>query len=64
MIADVLKEIDPRAEGEIAYALIELLYPLCRDTAVLERAMLWVLNFSGGRHDLLDIAARDCLRAD
>ena len=29
-----------------------------KDTAVLERAMLWVLNFSDGRHDLLDIAAR------
>jgi len=29
-----------------------------KDTAVLERAMLWVLNFSDGRHDLLDIAVR------
>ena len=29
-IADLLKEIDPRAEGEIAYALIEQLYPICR----------------------------------
>jgi aminopeptidase-like protein len=28
--ADLIKEIDPRAEGEIAYALIERLYPLCR----------------------------------
>jgi aminopeptidase-like protein len=29
-VADQLKEIDPRAEGEIAYALIESLYPICR----------------------------------
>src|SRR5260370_2666978 len=29
-IADLLKEIDVRAEGEIAYALIERLYPICR----------------------------------
>jgi aminopeptidase-like protein len=29
-IADLLKEMNPRAEGEIAYALIERLYPLCR----------------------------------
>jgi aminopeptidase-like protein len=29
-----------------------------KDTAVLERAMLWALNFSDGRHDLLDIAVR------
>jgi aminopeptidase-like protein len=29
-IADLVKEIDPRAEGEIAYALIERLYPICR----------------------------------
>jgi aminopeptidase-like protein len=30
LIADLLKEIDPRVEGEIAYALIERLYPICR----------------------------------
>jgi aminopeptidase-like protein len=29
-----------------------------KDAAVLERAMLWVLNFSDGRNDLLDIAIR------
>jgi aminopeptidase-like protein len=29
-IADLLKQMNPRAEGEIAYALIERLYPLCR----------------------------------
>jgi aminopeptidase-like protein len=29
-IADLLKEMNPRAEGEIAYALIGRLYPLCR----------------------------------
>ena len=29
-----------------------------KDTAMLEMAMLWVLNFSDGRHDLLDIAVR------
>src|SRR5258708_11576524 len=29
-IADLLKEIDVGAEGEIPYALIELLYPICR----------------------------------
>src|SRR5260221_2432102 len=30
VVADLLKKIDPRAEGEIAYALIERLYPICR----------------------------------
>ena len=30
LIADLLKEIDPRVEGETAYALIERLYPICR----------------------------------
>src|SRR5258707_15611877 len=29
-IADLLKEIDFREEGRIAYALIERLYPVCR----------------------------------
>jgi aminopeptidase-like protein len=29
-IADLLKEVNPRAEGQIAHALIEHLYPLCR----------------------------------
>jgi len=29
-IADLLREIDPRAEGRTAYALIERLYPICR----------------------------------
>ena len=29
-IGDLLKEINPRTEGEIAYALIERLYPICR----------------------------------
>ena len=30
VVADLLKKIDPGAEGEIAYALIERLYPICR----------------------------------
>jgi aminopeptidase-like protein len=30
LIADLLKDIDPRAEGRTAYALIERLYPICR----------------------------------
>jgi aminopeptidase-like protein len=30
LVADLLKEIDPRVEGEAAYALIERLYPFCR----------------------------------
>jgi aminopeptidase-like protein len=29
-----------------------------KDTATLQTAMLWVLNFSDGEHDLLDIAVR------
>ncbi|SRR5258707_9824193 len=29
-IAELLRKIDARAEGEIAYALIERLYPICR----------------------------------
>jgi len=29
-----------------------------KDTATLQMAMLWVLNFSDGKHDLLDIAVR------
>ncbi|MBV8275465.1 MAG: DUF4910 domain-containing protein, partial [Verrucomicrobia bacterium] len=29
-----------------------------KDRAMLEMAMLWVLNFSDGEHDLLDIAVR------
>ena len=29
-MTDVLKVIDPNAEGEIAYALVERLYPICR----------------------------------
>jgi aminopeptidase-like protein len=32
-----------------------------KDTAALQMAMLWVLNFSDGRHDLLDIAIRSDL---
>ena len=30
LLADLLKEIDSREEGRIAYALIERLYPICR----------------------------------
>jgi aminopeptidase-like protein len=30
VVADLLKKIDPQAEGEIVYALIERLYPICR----------------------------------
>ncbi|PWT86905.1 MAG: peptidase M28 [Acidobacteria bacterium] len=30
VVADLLKAIDPRVEGEVAYALIERLYPICR----------------------------------
>jgi aminopeptidase-like protein len=30
LITDLLSEIDPQAEGEITYALIERLYPICR----------------------------------
>jgi aminopeptidase-like protein len=29
-----------------------------KEKAILEMAMLWVLNFSDGQHDLLDIAVR------
>jgi aminopeptidase-like protein len=32
-----------------------------KDTAALQMAMLWVLNFSDGRHNLLDIAVRSDL---
>ena len=35
-----------------------------KDAAAMEMAMLWVLNFSDGKHDLLDIAVRSGLPFD
>jgi len=35
-----------------------------KDAAAMEMSMLWILNLSDGRHDLLDIAVRSCIPLD
>jgi aminopeptidase-like protein len=35
-----------------------------KDAVAMEMSMLWVLNLSDGRHDLLDIAVRSCIPLD